>query len=186
MNTNMLMIGGVVGFVILIIIVVVVFMLSKKKQPTPTSITLPTDKSSDSNKLITDFQPNVNSIFAWQTIPSTSGKDLNGLSFSRKCSKPWNAYYQIGCKLNNKTVYSDRFGPVYNENWQGPNIRIDKAGDDHTCFKLGGELSVSRKRPNDKEMVDITPYLTNNDRTGPYNGRDSVFTDNYKIDCDIL
>ena len=186
MNTNIIIVGGVIGLVLVIVIVVVVMMMSKKT--TTSNVTLPPviGKVEDSSKLISDFQPSVNANFAWETIPSTKDKDLNNLSFTTKCSKPWYAYYQIGCKLNNNTVYSDRFGPVYKDNWQGPNIRIDKASRDHTCFKIGGELSVLRKRPSDNDMIDITSNLTNNDRTGPYNGRDSVFTDNYKIDCDIL
>ena len=183
---NAIIIGGIIGVVLLIIIIILIIVFTGKSTPSskPTPSIATTNNISD--KLITDFQPNVNENFAWQTIPSTTGKDLNGLSFTKKCSKPWYAYYQIGCTLNNKTVYSDRFGPVYKENFQGPNIRIDKAGDNNTCFKIGGDLSVLRKRPLDNDMIDITPYLLNNDRTGPYNGRDPVFTDNYKIDCDNL
>ena len=160
----------------------------QSKKTTSTSLSLPDVGTStkDTGKLITDFQHNVNDNFAWKTIPSSKGKDLTGLDFTMKCSKPWYAFYQIGCTLNDKTVYSDKFGPVYQESWQGPSIRIDKAGKDHTCFQLGGDLSVLRKRPSDNAMIDVTSYLMNNDRTGPYNGRDSVFTDVYKMDCDMI
>jgi hypothetical protein len=187
MDTKILIAGGVFVVVVIIIIVVVIFMTGKKTPTTtPLPMTTSSESSQDTAKLITEFQPNVNDNFAWKTIPSTKGKDLTGLDFTMKCSKPWYAYYQIGCKINDKTVYSDKFGPVYQESWQGPSIRIDKAGKDHTCFQLGGDLSVLRKRPSDNEMIDVTPYLLNNDRTGSYNGRDPVFTDVYKIDCDTV
>ena len=187
MDTRILIAGGVFVFVIIIVVVIVILMQGKKKTTTtPPPLTTSMASTEDTGKLITDFQPNVNDNFAWKTIPSTKGKDLTGLDFTMKCSKPWYAYYQIGCKVKDKTVYSDKFGPVYQESWQGPNIRIDKAGKDQTCYQLGGELSVLRKRPSDTDMVDVTPYLMNNDRTGAYNGRDPVFTDVYKMDCNMV
>lgn len=133
--------------------------------------------------LITKFQPNTNDNLAWENMPDSDGKKLNKLGYTLTCSRPWYAYYQIGCTVNDKTVYSKKIGPVYKDNWQGPNIRIAPDGQDNYCSQIKGTLSVLRQRPNDKSMIDITPYLMNDDRTGVYNGRDPVFTDLYKIDC---
>ena len=117
-------------------------------------------------------------------------KNTNNLNYTLQCNKPWNAYYQIGCTLKDKgtstykTVYTNTFGPVRDGNWQGPNIRIAPDDENNSCSQLGGNLSVLRRRPSDGDnMVDVTPYLMNFDRTGPYNGRDPIFTDVYNIDC---
>lgn len=162
---------------------------SEKQATTPSPPSLPQQPKRPlttpppPDTLITKFQPNTNDNLAWENMPDSDGKKLNKLGYTLTCSRPWYAYYQIGCTVNDKTVYSKKIGPVYKDNWQGPNIRIAPDGQDNYCSQIKGTLSVLRQRPNDKSMIDITPYLMNDDRTGVYNGRDPVFTDLYKIDC---
>jgi hypothetical protein len=152
-------------------------------RPPITAPTRPPITAPPADALITKFQPKTNDSLAWGNMPDSGSKNLNKLGYTLTCSRPWYAYYQIGCTVNDKTVYSKKIGPVYKDNWQGPNIRIAPDGQDNYCSQIKGTLSVLRQRPNDKSMIDITPYLMNDDRTGVYNGRDPVFTDLYKIDC---
>jgi hypothetical protein len=193
--------GSNTTIIIVIVIVVViisciiglVFLLSKpgstiasvvKETPTTATVaTRPPVTPPPADTLITKFQPNTNDSLAWENMPDSGSKNLNKLGYTLTCSKPWYAYYQVGCTVKDKTVYSKRIGPVYKGNWQGPTIRIAPDGQDNYCSQIKGTLSVLRQRPNDKSMIDITPYLMNDDRTGIYNGRDPVFTDLYKIDC---
>lgn len=156
---------------------------TKLPQITISAPTRPPITAPPADTLITTFQPKTNDSLAWENMPDSNGKNLNKLGYTLTCSKPWYAYYQIGCTVKDKTVYSKKVGPVYKGNWQGPTIRIAPDGEDNYCSQIKGTLSVLRQRSNDKSLVDITPYLMNDDRTGIYNGRDPVFTDLYKIDC---
>lgn len=159
--------------------------------PTPSIISSPILQP-ELEKLTSFFQPETNDNIAWKNMPNVGNKNTNNLQYTIQCNKPWNAYYQIGCTLKDKatssykTTYTNTFGPVRDGNWQGPNIRIAPDGENNYCSKLGGTLSVLRRRPSDEgNMVDITPYLMNYDRTGPYNGRDPIFTDVHNIDCGL-
>jgi hypothetical protein len=200
-KSNVTMIIIIVVIVVIVVVLIssiigsVVFFSSKSTTNTTTKLpqittsapitapTRPPITAPPADTLITKFQPNTNDNLAWENMPDSDGKKLNKLGYTLTCSRPWYAYYQIGCTVNDKTVYSKKIGPVYKDNWQGPNIRIAPDGQDNYCSQIKGTLSVLRQRPNDKSMIDITPYLMNDDRTGVYNGRDPVFTDLYKIDC---
>lgn len=197
--TTIIIVGVISCLLILSIIVGIVYFSSSKASsltaptitPTTTSTT-PTTASVqiELEKLTTFFQPEINDNIAWKNMPNAGNKNMNNLSYTLQCNKPWNAYYKVGCTLKDKststykTVYTNTFGPVRDGNWQGPNIRIANDGENNSCSKLGGTLSLLRRRPSDGEnMVDVTPYLMNFDRTGAYNGRDPIFTDMYNIDC---
>jgi hypothetical protein len=192
-NVTMIIIIVVIVVVLISSIIGSVVFFNSKSTTTTTTTKLPQITTSEPTRppitappadaLITKFQPKTNDSLAWGNMPDSGSKNLNKLGYTLTCSKPWYAYYQIGCTVKDKTVYSKKIGPVYKGNWQGPTIRIGQDGEDNYCSQIKGTLSVLRQRPNDKSMVDITPHLMNDDRTGIYNGRDPVFADLYKIDC---
>lgn len=196
MNTYMI-IGLVVTVVILLIISVVAIlaMSKKKKQPVistnPPSLPLGADTSPGPVKVVPDdpvpdlinFVKNTNKVVAWPGMKYKTDQDVKNLNYLISCNKPWGAYYKIGCTLGGKTIYTNPYGPVSDGTKQGPDIRIAPDNKDNYCTQIGGQLSVIRQRPGDKEMVDITDFLQNSDTTGPYNKIDPVFVDNYLTDC---
>ena len=199
-NYTTIIIVGVISCILILSIIIGIIYFSTSKTSSPTSIPSPTLTSSPTSvpvqpqpeleKLTTFFQPEINDNIAWKNMPNAGNKNMNNLNYTVQCNKPWNAYYQVGCTLKDKststykTIYTNTFGPVRDGNWQGPNIRIAADGENNSCSKLGGILSVLRRRPSDGDnMIDITPYLMNFDRTGAYNGKDPIFTDMYNIDC---
>jgi len=200
-NYTTIIIVGVISCILILSIIIGIFYfttsktslsLSIPKSTTPSpSVTSTTLVQPELEKLTTVFQPEINNEIAWKNMPNAGNKNTNNLNYTLQCNKPWNAYYQIGCTLKDKstsgsykTVYTNTFGPVRDGSWQGPNIRIAADGENNSCSKLGGTLSVLRRRPSDGDnMVDVTPYLMNFDRTGVYNGRDPIFTDMYNMDC---
>jgi hypothetical protein len=203
-NYTTIIIVGVISCILILSIIIGIFYFSTSKSTStiPSSTTAgpstttagpsTTTAQPELEKLTSVFQPEINNNIAWKNMPNAGNKNMNNLNYTMQCNKPWNAYYQLGCTLKdkttllNKTVYSNTFGPVRDGNWQGPNIRIAADGENNSCSKLGGTISVLRRRPSDGDnMVDITPYLMNFDRTGAYNGRDPIFTDMYNIDCGV-
>lgn len=121
---------------------------------------------------------------AWDNMMYKTSQDTKGLGYIISCGKPWDAFYKFGCTLpSGAKQYTNAFGPVGKNTWQGPDIRIAPEGQDNFCAQLGGTLSVLRQRPGDKEMLDITDYLQNSTTTDVYNGKDPVFVDNYNTDC---
>ena len=197
MNTTII-IGIVVTVIILIIIsiVLVVMFTSKKKDNTTNQKTQPIVSAtgsietapdiaiqSDPVPALINFVKDTNKIIAWKGMKYKTDQDLRNLNYLVSCDRPWDAYYKIGCTLGGKTIYTNPYGPVSDGTKQGPDIRIAPDDKDNYCAQLGGKLSVIRQRPGDKEMLDITDYLQNSDTTGPYNGIDPVFVDNYLTDC---
>jgi len=143
--------------------------LSSKK--TPTSVKLP--------KIIDD----INNKFSWQTMQNVGIRDISELGFIRQCDKPWGAMYQIGCTVDGITQKSQVFGPVSSNNQQSPILRVGDYDEINACAKLGGQLSVYRRRPKDKNMKDITLNLTDITNSQPYNKKDALFIDDYNPDC---
>jgi hypothetical protein len=195
MNT-VVIVGIVAAIVILISIsVVVLVMFMGKKKPVPVITTpppqsqagtqpQPTPPPVQSIPALINFVRDTNKKIAWKGMTYKTDQDLRGLDYLVSCNVPWNAYYKIGCTLpDGKTMYTNPYGPVSYKNYQGPDIRISPDGKDNYCAQMGGKLSVIRQRPGDKEMLDITEFLQNDDTTGPYNGIDPVFVDNYLTDC---
>jgi len=194
MNT-VAIIGIVAAIVILISIsVVVLVMFMGKKKPVPV-ITTPQPQSVtqaepvpqpplQSIPALINFVHDTNKQVAWKGMTYQTDQDMRGLDYLVSCNVPWNAYYKIGCTLpDGKTMYTNPYGPVSYKNYQGPDIRIAPDDKNNYCAQMGGKLSVIRQRPGDKEMLDITEFLQNDDTTGPYNGVDPVFVDNYLTDC---
>jgi hypothetical protein len=144
----------------------------------------PTPPPLQSIPALINFVRDTNKQIAWKGMTYKTDQDMRGLDYLVGCNAPWNAYYKIGCTLpDGKTMYTNPYGPVSYKNYQGPDIRIAPEGKDNYCVQMGGKLSVIRQRPGDKEMLDITDFLQNDDTTGPYNGIDPVFVDNYNTDC---
>jgi hypothetical protein len=201
MNT-VAIIGIVAAIVIVIsisIVLLVMFMSKKKPVPAPTTTIPPTQPGTQpgappvaeptpppiqSIPALINFVRDTNKQIAWKGMTYKTDQDMRGLDYLVGCNVPWNAYYKIGCTLpDGKTMYTNPYGPVSYKNYQGPDIRIAPEGKDNYCVQMGGKLSVIRQRPGDKEMLDITDFLQNDDTTGPYNGIDPVFLDNYNTDC---
>ena len=191
MNTTII-IGIVVTIVILLIIIIVSIVLQKKRntvtvtqQPVsvPTSSIIPSIAPNDPVPALIDFVKNTNKVVAWSGMTYKTDQDVKNLDYLISCNKPWGAYYKIGCTLNGKTIYTNPYGPVSDNNKQGPDIRIAPDKENNYCAQIGGQLSVIRQRPGDKEMIDITDFLQNSTTTGPYNKVDPVFVDNYLTDC---
>ena len=133
---------------------------------------------------LVDFVMDTNKAIAWQGMEYHTNQDLTGLGYLISCEHPWNAYYQIGCKLpSGKTMYTQPKGPVANGNMQGPIIRIAPDGENNYCTQLGGTVSILRQRPGDTNMIDITSHVSNSDMSGTYDGIDATFVDNYKMEC---
>lgn len=148
--------------------------------PRPTRATpTPTMASVKLPKIIDD----INNKFSWQTMQNVGLRDVSELTFLRQCDKPWDAMYQIGCTIDGITEKSQIFGPVSSNNKQSPILRVGDYDENNMCAKLGGQLSVYRRRPNDKTMVDITSNLNNITNSQPYNKKDSLFIDDYNTDC---
>ena len=146
--------------------------VSGRKTPLPmTSVKLP--------KIIND----INNKFSWQSMKNVGIRDISELGFLRQCDTPWDAMYQIGCTVDGITQKSQVFGPVSSNNQQSPILRVGDYDQTNLCAKLGGELSVYRRRPQDKNMKDITSNLTDITNSQPYNKKDSLFIDNYNSDC---
>ena len=125
----------------------------------------------------------INNKFSWQSMQNVGIRDISELGFLRQCDKPWNAMYQIGCTVEGITQKSQVFGPVSSNNKQSPILRIGDYDQMNMCAKLGGQLSVYRKRPQDKNMKDITSNLTDITNSKPYNKKDTLFIDDYNTDC---
>jgi len=137
-----------------------------------------------------NFAGDTTKYMAWDGMMYKTNQDTKNLGYIISCGKPWDAYYKFGCTLPSSdpnkagsTQYTNAFGPVSKNNWQGPDIRIAPDGQQNFCAQLGGTLSVLRQRPGDKEMLDITDQLQNSTTTDVYNGVDPVFVDNYNTDC---
>ena len=130
-------------------------------------------------KIIND----INNKFSWQSMKNVGIRDISELGFLRQCDTPWDAMYQIGCTVDGITQKSQVFGPVSSNNQQSPILRLGDYDQDNMCAKLGGQLSVYRRRPQDKNMKDITSNLTDITNSQPYNKKDSLFIDNYNSDC---
>ena len=167
----------------------------KKPVPAPTTTIPPTQAPTQqpvaeptppiqSIPALINFVRDTNKQIAWKGMTYKTDQDMSGLDYLVGCNAPWNAYYKIGCTLpDGKTMYTNPYGPVSYKNYQGPDIRIAPEGKDNYCVQMGGTLSVIRQRPGEKEMLDITDFLQNDDTTSPYNGIDPVFVDNYNTDC---
>ena len=148
----------------------------------------PVTKKSDN---LINFARDTTKYMAWDNMMYKTNQDTTNLGYIISCNKPWDAYYKLGCTLPSEsgmdkpgsTQYTNAFGPVSKNNWQGPDIRIAPDGQQNFCAQLGGTLSVLRQRPGDKEMLDITDQLQNSTTTDVYNGSDPVFVDNYNTDC---
>ena len=156
--------------------------------PITQSIQLPVPVTKKPANLI-NFAADTTKHLAWDGMMYKTNQDTKNLGYIISCGKPWNAYYKFGCTLPSSldkpgsTQYTNSFGPVSKNNWQGPDIRIAPDGQQNFCAQLGGTLSVLRQRPDDKEMLDITDQLQNSTTTDVYNGTDPVFVDNYNTDC---
>jgi len=129
------------------------------------------------------FADDINNTFAWKSMENVGTRDTKDLDFLRSCDKPWNAIYQIGCKIDGVLTKSQVFGPVSDANLQSPILRVGAYGDDNLCSRLNGELFVYRMRPQDPHMIDVTQNLTNITNTQPYNRKDPLFIDDYDSDC---
>ena len=133
---------------------------------------------------LVNFVSDTNKAVAWKGMEYHTNQDLSGLDYRIACDKPWNAYYQFGCKLpTGNTLYTLPKGPVSYGNFQGPKIRIAPENQYNYCTLSGGTLSVLRQRPGDIGMVDITSNLSNEDMSGTYDGVSSTFVDYYNTDC---
>jgi hypothetical protein len=130
-------------------------------------------------KIIND----INNKFSWQSMQNVGIRDISELGFIRQCDRPWGAMYQIGCTVDGITQKSQIFGPISSNNQQSPILRVGDYDQTNLCAKLGGELSVYRRRPQDKNMKDITLNLTDITNSQPYNKKDALFIDDYKSDC---
>lgn len=152
--------------------------------PPPPPVTLPVSIK----KLPTDVKlqksiEDINNKFSWQSMQNVGIRDVSELAFIKQCDKPWGAMYQIGCTVDGITQKSQIFGPISSNNEQSPILRVGDYDQDNLCSKLGGQLSVYRRRPNDKNMKDITSNLTDITNSQPYNNKDVLFIDNYSPDC---
>ena len=125
----------------------------------------------------------INNKFSWQSMQNVGIRDISELGFIRQCDRPWGAMYQIGCTVDGITQKSQIFGPISSNNQQSPILRVGDYDQTNLCAKLGGELSVYRRRPEDKNMKDITLNLTDITNSQPYNKKDALFIDDYKSDC---
>ena len=157
---------------------------------------------------------NISNDITWSNYGLNSGAlkgNQKGLTFTQQLPDlppglelAWNGFYKIGCNINGTTQYTNPVGPVCSDDTtcksggQGPKIRISAYDNDmNYCAKQGGVLSVLRQRPlngdytnfnvsDDSKFVDITNNLQNSNVNGPYNGTDTVFTDTYQIDSNVL
>lgn len=114
------------------------------------------------------------------------GRSRGGEVWGKVCGSPWNAYYKFGCEINGRqSGWSDEVGPVSHHNYQAPKVRVAPNGPNY-CSQQGGKLKVARVRPtswSNRGWEDISNKVRDFNTTGPYDGKDAIFFDNYKTDC---
>ena len=117
-------------------------------------------------------------------IFSVQGFGINQpfLMWETSCQqKSWNARYQFVCKKFGVAYFASSWTKdISYYDFQGPKIRIGNE-EVNPCAKLGGTIEVIRYRAGIRE--DITEKVLNFDGKSKYDGKESVFWDKYKMDC---
>ena len=96
-----------------------------------------------------------------------------GLVYMNNGTAPWNKYYKVSC-VSPQGVESDPspvFGPVAYGNYANPKIRMAENG----TPPCGTNTVKVYRGDNATTMAAITPK--NFAVTGPYDGKDAIFTD---------
>jgi hypothetical protein len=109
-----------------------------------------------------------------QSQNQCTGDGCGGLVYLNQGTAPWNKYYKVSCVSSDgiESDFSPIFGPVVYDKYNNPKIRIQSNGvnacDGNNTIKVyRGDTSTT--------MSVITPKNFANN--GPYDGKDSIFTD---------
>jgi hypothetical protein len=110
----------------------------------------------------------------WQ---SNCPGDCSGLVWNGTGDKPWGKYYKLSCQNDkNESKKIGPFGPVVNNNYSNPKLRLQSNGQNNGCNL--NNTNIYRSTSIDGPYTKLDKSKLGGFNGGVWDGRDAIFVDN--------